>query len=43
MFEVAQYFPYKDIREQQTEAIQFALDAFLNQGKAFCVIEVYVA
>ncbi len=39
MFEVAQYFPYKDIREQQTEAIQFALDAFLNQGKAFCVIE----
>lgn len=39
MRDIAQYFPYKDVREQQTQAINFALDAFLDQGKAFCVIE----
>jgi len=38
MFDVARYFPYGEIREQQDRAIQFALDAFLNKGKAFCVI-----
>lgn len=39
MRDIAQYFPYQDVREQQTQAINFALDAFLEQGKAFCVIE----
>jgi len=39
MRDISQYFPYKDVRDQQTQAINFALDAFLDQGKAFCVIE----
>ena len=38
-FEYNQHFPYKSIRDQQTEAIEFALDECLNKGKRFIVIE----
>jgi ATP-dependent DNA helicase DinG len=33
------YFPYDKIRPQQTEAIDFAIDKFLNDDKRFCIIE----
>ena len=38
-FQYNQHFPYKSIREQQEIAIDFALNAFLNEGKRFVVIE----
>ena len=38
-FEYNTHFPYANIREQQTEAIDFALSAFLNGNKKFVVIE----
>ena len=38
-FEYKKYFPYKSIRPQQDEAIQFALDNCLNQNKRFIIIE----
>jgi hypothetical protein len=43
MRDISQYFPYKDVRDQQTQAINFALSAFLDQGKALCVIESFIA
>ena len=33
------YFPYPTIREQQTEAIDFILDSFINQNKKFVILE----
>jgi len=33
-------FPFKKIRPQQDEAINFALDAFLNKNKKFVILEV---
>ena len=39
MFKYQPYFPYKKIRAEQTTAIDFALDAFINQKKRFVVIE----
>lgn len=33
-------FPFKEIRPQQDEAMNFALDAFLNKGKKFVILEV---
>lgn len=38
-FEYDKFFPYKDIREAQQKAIDFALDSFLNQDKKFVIIE----
>ena len=38
-FSYFQFFPYPEIRESQTQAIDFALDAFLNQNKKFVIIE----
>ena len=32
-------FPYAKIRDQQAEAIDFALDALVSQNKRFCIIE----
>lgn len=38
-FDYAKHFPFGEIREAQSEAIEFALDAFLTKGKKFVVIE----
>lgn len=38
-FEYNQQFPHKSIREQQSKAIDFALNASLNEGKRFIIIE----
>ena len=38
-FSYSEFFPYSQIREEQTIAIDFALDAFLNHGKKFVIIE----
>lgn len=35
-----QHFPFSTIRQEQKNAIQFALDAFLEQGKRFVVLEM---
>jgi|TARA_R110002060_G_scaffold38317_2_gene49490 ATP-dependent DNA helicase DinG len=37
--EYSKHFPHKKIRPQQEEAIEFALDEYLNQGKRFIIIE----
>ena len=34
------YFPFKDIRREQEQAIGFALDAFLVQGKRYVILEL---
>ena len=34
------FFPFKEIREQQRQALEFALEAFLNQGKRVVVAEL---
>ena len=34
-----QYFPYPTTRPEQDQAINFALDAFINDDKRFVVIE----
>lgn len=39
MVDYKEYFPYPEIRESQTRAIEFALDAFLEQDKRFVIIE----
>lgn len=38
-FKYSKHFPYKDIRDQQAEAIEFALDNCVNQGKRYIVVE----
>ena len=38
-FEYSQQFPHKSIRSQQTEAIDFALNEHINNGKKFIVVE----
>ena len=38
-FEYLSFFPYPQIREEQTTAINFALDAFINNQKKFVIIE----
>ena len=38
-FKYSNFFPYPEIREQQKNAIDFAIDAFTNQNKRFVVIE----
>jgi Rad3-related DNA helicase len=38
-FDYARHFPFGEVREAQREAIDFALDSFLNKGKRFVVIE----
>lgn len=35
-----EHFPFDRIRPEQCDAIEFALDAFLNQGKRFVVLEM---
>lgn len=39
-FKYKEYFPFKEVRPQQDEAINFALDAFLNKGKKFVILEM---
>ena len=39
MLNYQQHFPYPEPREEQTKAIEFALDAFQNQDKRFVIIE----
>ena len=34
-----QFFPYPQTRKEQEDAINFALDAFIEQDKKFVVIE----
>lgn len=34
------YFPFTNIRAEQHKAIEFALDAFINQGKRFVILEL---
>ena len=38
-FSYLQFFPYEEIRKEQTLAIDFALDSFINQDKKFVIIE----
>lgn len=38
-FDIKTIFPYSNIRNAQEEAIEFALDAFTNQGKKYVIIE----
>ncbi|MBT7913725.1 ATP-dependent DNA helicase [Candidatus Bathyarchaeota archaeon] len=38
-FDFKGFFPYPTVRPEQTRAINFALDAFYNQGKRFVIIE----
>ena len=38
-FEYSQQFPHKSVRSQQTEAIDFALNEHINNGKKFIVVE----
>ena len=33
------YFPYEKPRKEQTKAIEFAIESFLNSNKRFCIIE----
>lgn len=40
MFEYDDCSPYPVIRDQQREAIEFALNAFINEGKKFVVCEL---
>ena len=34
------YFPFSAVRQEQHQAIEFALDAFLNQKKRFVILEL---
>jgi Rad3-related DNA helicase len=34
------YFPFSSVRSEQHQAIEFALDAFLNQNKKFVILEL---
>src|SRR3990167_4126722 len=38
-FDFSEYFPYEKPRDEQIEAINFALDSALNQNKRFIIIE----
>ena len=38
-FSYTKFFPYSKIRNEQTLAIDFALDAFINQKKKFVILE----
>ncbi len=38
-FEYKKHFPYKSVRDQQAEAIDFALSESINEGKRFIIIE----
>ena len=35
----SKFFPYSSIRDAQTEAIDFALKAFIDEGKRFVILE----
>ncbi len=39
-FKYKGYFPFKELRSQQEEAIDFALDAFINKKKKFVILEM---
>ncbi len=39
MVDYKEHFPFDSIRPQQAEAIDFAIETFLNSDKRFCVIE----
>jgi len=38
-FNYKPFFPHPEIRDQQAQAIEFALDAFINKNKKFVVIQ----
>jgi ATP-dependent DNA helicase DinG len=38
-YDIKKHFPYAHIREQQEEAINFALDSFMKDNKRFVIIE----
>jgi len=38
-FDFQKFFPYPEVRPEQSEAIKFILDAFYNQNKRFVIIE----
>jgi Rad3-related DNA helicase len=38
-FTYNEYFPYPSIRDQQSEAIDFILDSFINKQKRFVILE----
>ena len=38
-FEYKKYFPHEKVRQEQHTAIEFALDAFINKGKRYVIIE----
>ena len=37
--DISKHFPYPEIRDQQQEAIDFALKALLDDDKRFVIIE----
>lgn len=39
-FQYKRYFPFPEIRQEQTKAIDFALDAFINKDKRFVILEM---
>jgi ATP-dependent DNA helicase DinG len=39
-YDVKAYFPFDAVRPEQRKAIEFALDAFLAQGKKFVILEI---
>jgi ATP-dependent DNA helicase DinG len=39
MFNYISHFPYSQPREEQTKAIKFALDQFINKNKRFVIVE----
>ena len=39
MFKYQPYFPYDKIRTEQSKAIEFALDNFINQNKRYVIVE----
>lgn len=39
-FTYSQYFPYKNIRSEQTQSIDFVLDNFITKNKKFVVLEL---
>jgi ATP-dependent DNA helicase DinG len=39
VFSYSKFFPYPQIRDEQTLAIEFVLDSFINQNKKFVILE----
>lgn len=39
-FDYGKFFPYAQVRKEQTASIDLVLDAFINQGKRFVILEL---